>query len=82
MVNAEKSVTHDEFTEKTHALDFDSNKDFSTHKELFVNLSEDAYVDEVPPWKFEVTNPFDHRTAYVTVKSNLWPGAFAVTRQK
>lgn len=34
------------------------------------------------PWKCEMTNPFDHETSYVTIKSHIWPGAFAVTREK
>lgn len=49
--------------------------------DLFSNLSDDVYMGVVP-WKIETTNPFDHKASLVVVKSNIWPGAFAVTRDK
>lgn len=50
--------------------------------DIFEDLSHDAYADEIPPWKFELTNQFDHTITYATVRSNLWPGAYAVAREK
>ncbi|XP_022171447.1 radial spoke head protein 4 homolog A-like [Myzus persicae] len=50
------------------------------HLDIFGNLSNDAYVGEMPPWKFELTNRFDHTNTYATIRSNLWPGAHAVAR--
>jgi len=52
------------------------------HLDIFGNLSNDAYMGEMPPWKFELTNWFDHTNTYVTIKSNLWPGAYTVAREK
>ncbi|KAF0764875.1 radial spoke head protein 6 A-like [Aphis craccivora] len=49
--------------------------------DIFGDLSHDAYADEMPPWKFELTNRFDHTITYATVRSNLWPGAYAVARE-
>lgn len=36
----------------------------------------------IAPWKIETTNPFDRKASFISVKSNIWPGAFAVTRDK
>lgn len=52
------------------------------YPDLFVALSDDAYADDVSPWKFETTNPFDGSAAHTSVRSNLWPGAFAVARER
>ncbi|CAI6354534.1 unnamed protein product [Macrosiphum euphorbiae] len=49
--------------------------------DIFRNLSNDAYMGEMPPWKFELTNRFDHTNTYATIRSNLWPGAHAVARE-
>ncbi|VVC44774.1 Radial spokehead-like protein [Cinara cedri] len=43
-----------------------------------IPLSEDVYADKVPPWKFETINQFDGTATHASVKSILWPGAFAV----
>lgn len=60
----------------------DENIESDKYADIFVKLSEDAYVGEIPPWKFELSNPFDSRATYVIVKSNVWPGAFVVAREK
>lgn len=59
-----------------------NNSAVVSNRHTFVSLSDDAYMDKCPPWKFETTNTFDHRTAYVAVKSHIWPGAFAVAREE
>jgi len=56
--------------------------DGGDHLDIFENISNDAYAGEMPAWKFELTNPFDHTVAYATIRSNLWPGAHAVAREK
>lgn len=73
-----KSVS-DEQIGNEDSTSFDQDDEYP---DLFVPLSDDIYADKVPPWKFELTNPFDHKTTYVTIKSILWPGAFAVTHNK
>lgn len=60
----------------------DLDDDSKTGPDIFGVLSDDADVGDVSPWKFEMTNPFDHKATYVTIRSNLWPGAYAVTREK
>lgn len=52
------------------------------HPDPLVALSDDANLGKVPPWKFEMTNNFDNMASYASVKSNLWPGAFAVARDR
>ncbi|XP_025208612.1 radial spoke head protein 4 homolog A-like [Melanaphis sacchari] len=62
-------------------INLENEKGDGNHLDIFGNLSNDAYVGEMPPWKFELTNRFDHTITYVTIRSNLWPGAHAVARE-
>ncbi|XP_050529087.1 radial spoke head protein 4 homolog A-like [Daktulosphaira vitifoliae] len=48
--------------------------------DVFFNLTDDDYVGNLPPWNIELTNKFDHSASFVVVKSNIWPGAVAITR--
>lgn len=60
----------------------ENDDDDQTYSDIFASLSDDANVDELSPWKFEMSNPFDYTATYVVVKSNIWPGAFTVAREK
>ncbi|KAL5237466.1 hypothetical protein ACI65C_004876 [Semiaphis heraclei] len=62
-------------------VNLERGKGDANHLDIFGNLSNDAYMGEMPPWKFELTNRFDHTNTYATVRSNLWPGAHAVARE-
>ncbi|XP_026819794.1 radial spoke head protein 6 homolog A-like [Rhopalosiphum maidis] len=62
-------------------INLEIGKGDGDHLDIFGDLSNDAYVGEMPPWKFELTNQFDHTITYTTIRSNLWPGAHAVARE-
>jgi len=48
-------------------------------EELFGNLRYDATDDNTPAWTGALCSPFDRRYSYyTTMKSNIWPGAYAV----
>lgn len=58
--------------------------DVDESPDILATLVGDARTNDEPTssWKFEITNPFDHRITYISAKSNRWPGALAVARDK
>lgn len=49
---------------------------------LLTPLSEDAEFDGIPPWSSALTSHLVPQHAIATVRSNLWPGAFAFSNGK
>lgn len=62
----------------TAALESGSTLDSIGSAEELVALSNDVYAGDVPPWRFATTSQFDGMATHASVRSNLWPGAFAV----
>ncbi|XP_050426671.1 radial spoke head protein 6 homolog A-like [Adelges cooleyi] len=71
----------DDEDQSSQSLSVSTEDESSTRvgRDVFVSLSEDDFVGESQPWNVEITNKFDHSAAYLAVKSNVWPGAVAVT---
>lgn len=49
---------------------------------LLTPLSEDAIVDSIVPWSARLSSYIQSDTAIAIVRSNIWPGAYAVTEDK
>lgn len=48
---------------------------------LLTPLSEDASLEAVPPWSVRISSNLTQDYAIVSVRSNLWPGAYCFTTQ-
>lgn len=47
-------------------------------EELFGNLRDDVTINQMAGWKGALCSPFDLRYSFVSMKSHIWPGAYAV----
>lgn len=50
--------------------------------ELLTPLSEDAEVDNMPPWTPKLSYNLIPQYACAVMRSNLWPGAYAFAAEK
>ena len=49
---------------------------------LLTPLSEDAEIDEMPPWTPKLSTSIIPQYAIALLRSNLWPGAYAFCHEK
>lgn len=61
--------------------EYDSYGESLSKDKLFGNLKDDITMEGMPVWKGVLCTLPNVRHAYTMMKSNLWPGAYAVTHK-